>query len=68
MSNLSSYVHKFYLFTAVEYFGLFLPQGVLCVIAFTFAFIIRKKFLALDQTSKDQWAVTDTILQKVKAN
>lgn len=66
ISNLSSYVHKLYLFTLVEYIGLFWSQGILIVIALICAIILRGRIIGLDNLPKEAWNVSDSILSKVK--
>jgi ABC-type multidrug transport system fused ATPase/permease subunit len=66
LSNLCGYVHKLYLFWAVDQFGLYWSQGVISLVAFTFAFYVRSKIIKMDELSKETWAVSDKVLQKIK--
>ena len=66
LANLCSYVHKFYIFALVEKFGLFGPQIALTSIATVMAIVLKSKIEAMDSLPKESWAVSDTILKKVK--
>jgi hypothetical protein len=68
IQNLSSYVHKLYLFTLVEYLGLFWTQGLISAIALIFAFIVRKRMIQMDEFSKESWGVSDKVLHKITGN
>lgn len=68
VANLSMYVHKLYIFTAVEYFGLFWPQAFLTIFAGIFAIVVKSRIAKLDALPKESWAVDDSILEKVKIN
>ena len=67
VSNLCGYVHKLYLFWAVDKFGLYWTQGVISIIAFAFAFYVRSKIIKMDNLSKESWAVSEKVLQKIKS-
>ena len=66
ISNLTAYLHKLYLFWAVDKFGLYWTQGVISVLAFSFAIYVRKEIYKMDALSKESWAVSDKVLQKIK--
>ncbi len=62
VSNMTGYIHKFYLFWAVEKFGLFWSQGVISAIAFAYAFYVRSDIIKMDNLPKESWAVSDKVL------
>ena len=66
INNMSSYIHKLYMFSAVEYFGLYWPQVFVCTIALTVAFVLRRQITEMDKLPKDVWQISDSILTKVK--
>lgn len=68
MSNLSMFVHKLYIFTAVEYLGLFKSQAIVSLVAFVVALKLRKRLCALDDVGKEKWAVSDSVLHRVKTD
>lgn len=66
LSNLSYFIHKTYIFTVVDYFGLFVPQIVLMVLSFGFLIVLRKKILKMDDEPKENWWVSDKVLKKAQ--
>lgn len=62
IANLSSYIHKLYIFAVVERFGLFWPQAVISLGALAFALLVRERIARLDELPKESWAVSDSIL------
>lgn len=62
VSNLTAYLHKLYLFWAVDQFGLYWTQGVISIVAFTYAFYVRNEIVKMDNLSKESWAVSDKVL------
>jgi len=66
LTNFSFFIHKTYIFTVVEYFGLFGPQIVISIIALTVNLIFYKRVLAMDNVKKESWWVSDAILCKQK--
>ena len=68
VSNLTAYLHKLYLFWAVDKFGLYWTQGVISIVAFAFAFYVRKDIYRMDNLPKESWAVSEKVLQKIKSN
>ena len=67
VSNLSSYVHKLYLFTLVDYLGLFWTQGLISAIALTFAVVVRRRMHAMDDLPKESWGVSEGVMKEIGA-
>ena len=68
MLNMSINFHKLYIFTVVEYYGIFWPQAILAAIAISSATLFYKRIMTMDGIPKESWAVSDSILLKVKLN
>lgn len=66
LSNLSSSFHTFYIFRVVEYFGIYFPQAIIATGVLIFTWKVKDKIYAMDDLSKESWAVTDQVLKKVK--
>ncbi len=67
ITNMSSFIHKFYIFWAVDKFGLFAPTVFISFVAFGLALYLKKRIEKLDELPKESWAVSDSILKRVKA-
>lgn len=61
LTNFSFFIHKTYIFTVVEYFGLYIPQLVLTVMVLIFYALIRDKIMKMDNESKKSWSVSDNL-------
>ena len=66
LSNLTYFVHNYYIFWVIETFGIFYPQAFLTVIVFSYMIWAKERFYKLDDAPKETWAVSDTALSKIK--
>jgi Na+-translocating ferredoxin:NAD+ oxidoreductase RnfE subunit len=46
--NMSQFMHKFYIFTLVDKFGIFIPSGVIAIICFLLSIFFWNKMYELD--------------------
>ena len=53
MLNLTSFIHKTYIFFIVDKFGIFVPQFLLTVVALVVVFLLRDRFYALQDLPKE---------------
>jgi Na+-translocating ferredoxin:NAD+ oxidoreductase RnfE subunit len=60
--NLSQFFHKFYIFSLVDNFGIFVPQGVIGGISIAACLYLKERFLALDDVSVKEWQVSKGII------
>lgn len=59
---MTSFVHKFYLFHLVDYFGIFYPQMVLTPLALIGAYFLKDKVLENDKLSRKDWYLPDELI------
>ena len=64
ISNLSSFVHKFYIFHLIDMFGIFKPQIAIGVISFVCLLLLRPRFMAMRLEKNEAWYVKDSVLTK----
>jgi hypothetical protein len=57
MINLAQYIHKFYVFRVVEWWGIFGSQAVLVAISVVSLLVLRGRFEALENMPKSSWHV-----------
>jgi len=62
ISNFTHYVHKFYIFSLVDYFGIFYPQILLTKIGLAFMLVVRNSVLELDNVKKEEWWVSKEVI------
>lgn len=63
MSNMSSYLHKFYIFKLIDLFGIFYPQIVIGLTTLIIWFVLSPRFIALQDLPKEAWHITDSVLR-----
>ena len=59
LSNMSEFVHKFYLFALVEAVGIFIPQTIFLGIAVFMIIILGKRFKDLDDEHLSTWHLSE---------
>lgn len=66
LSNLSYSFHSFYIFYIVDYLGIFLTQAITGALVLIYVISVRKTIESYDSMPKENWWVSDKVLQKVK--
>lgn len=66
VNNMTSFIHKTYLFYLVENFGIFYPQIAITAATLGLMLLYRKSFLGLKDVPKQGWFISDEILKKKK--
>ena len=55
-------LHKFYVFTVVDYFGIYIPQVVLTIASIGFFVYLKDKIIAMDDIDIKEWHVSGEVL------
>mmetsp|Transcript_36919 Transcript_36919/g.48527 ORF Transcript_36919/g.48527 Transcript_36919/m.48527 type:complete len:174 (-) Transcript_36919:114-635(-) len=66
MYNMSSFLHKLYIFKLVDLFGIFYPQAVISCISIAVWLALRSSFISLQGKPKKAWHVSDSVIAKQK--
>lgn len=64
MYNMTSFLHKLYIFKLIDNFGIFVPQAVIGCLALTLWVVMRKTFISLQDAPKKAWHVSDSVIAK----
>ena len=64
LTNLTSSVHKLYVFRLVDNFGIFYPQIALLIIGLAGWIILGRPFVALENKKRESWHVSSKTLEK----
>ena len=62
MTNMSSFLHKFYIFKLIDWFGIFYPQAVIGTLSVVIWILYRPTFIGLQDRPKEAWHITDSVL------
>ena len=63
MFNLTTFIHKTYIFFLVDKFGIFVPQVALTTVALTAICLLRGRFLGLQTMPKEKWHISDQLIK-----
>lgn len=63
MINLTSFIHKTYIFFLVDKFGIFVPQVVLTSASLAAVCLLRGRFLGLETLPKEKWHISDKLIK-----
>jgi len=64
MYNMTSFLHKLYIFKLIDAFGIFIPQAVIGSLALILWFSLRKTFISLKDQPKKAWHISDSVIAK----
>jgi len=62
LTNQCQFIHKFYIFTLVDKFGIYIPQAVIGAFALATCIYMSSTIKALDDVEEKDWHVSDDIL------
>ena len=62
VNNLSSFVHKNYIFMVVDNFGIFLPQLVLFFVGLIGVLVFGRKMISFEDKDISVWHVSSKVL------
>ena len=68
MSNLSSFLHKTYIFKFIDMFGIYYPQAVISSIGLMTFLLLRPTYVSLQDKPKKAWHVSDHVIAKKKTD
>ena len=68
MSNLSSFLHKTYIFKLIDMFGIYYPQTIISGIGLIVFLLLRSSYLGLQELPKKSWHVSDHVIAKKKSD
>lgn len=64
--NQTSFAHKFYIYDAVEQFGLFIPQCLIAIMSMIVTIYMEDSVLALDNAPVEDWQVSSDVIEDKK--
>ena len=64
MYNMTSFLHKLYIFKLIDAFGIFVPQMAICCVSLTLWVVLRSSFIGLQDKPKKAWHVSDSVIAK----
>ena len=62
MSNMTSFLHKFYIFKLIDWFGIFYPQAVIGALSLAIWVVFRPTFVGLQDRPLEAWHISDSVL------
>lgn len=63
-SNLTYQLHSIYTSVIIDYFGIFIPNIILCLISLLYALYEKKQFFNLEKLPREAWNISDEVLAK----
>lgn len=66
MSNMTSFLHKLYIFKLIDLFGIYAPQVVIASISLLVWVTMRSTFISLKDKPMKTWHMSDSVIAKKK--